>query len=133
MKKRLIIFSILLSLALSLLTVVHKHEHIHAATSCPNCGSTNITLNLEQMAMCTAPGSREYYCNDCYTQFSEIIDPLGHNWGTPVVRTPATCTSTGTSLRTCIRCSTSETITTPALGHNYTSTVTKAATCTEAR
>ena len=132
MKKRLIIFSILLSLALSLLTVVHKHEHIHAATSCPNCGSTNITLNLEQMAMCTAPGSREYYCNDCYTQFSEIIDPLGHNWGTPVVRTPATCTSTGTSLRTCIRCSTSETITTPALGHNYTSTVTKAATCTEA-
>lgn len=140
MKKRLLILSILFALVVSIFTIVHHHEHAHAAGPvCPYCGSTETTMYLENLLTCTAPGAQYYYCNNtsCNQQFNIVIPATGHNYGGDdniVVISPATCTTNGRGTKTCLNsvtCGSTINVTIPALGHNYTSTVTKATTCTE--
>ena len=129
--KRIISLVIALLIIVGSSTIVfNEHNHVHAATACPNCGSTNISVRMEQLPMCTTIGSREYYCADCYQSFVETLDALGHDYDTRIIR-QATCTESGLKELICIRGDDTHTETIPALGHSYTSTVTKNATCTE--
>ena len=96
-------------------------------TSPVKCEHANTTNVAAVAATCTQTGfSAGVYCNDCQTYISghEVVDALGHNWGSWVQTSAPTCTETGTEARTCSRCTASETQSIPANGHKYTEEVT---------
>ena len=54
-------------------------------------------------ANCTEAGSQERTCS-CGEKESQVINPLGHLWGNPVIVTTATETTDGSKTFTCQRC-----------------------------
>lgn len=139
MKKHLLVLSILFSLIISLCTVIHFHDHIHAAgPKCNNCGSTNTSYqSTVNLATCTGPGQDMYICNDCGYRIAVEVPATGHNYGGDdniVVISPATCTTSGRGTKTCINsvtCGSTIDVTIPALGHDWgAATVLSAPTCT---
>lgn len=100
------------------------------------CGH-NDTIILEHgiEPTCTASGMTDkIFCNTCQSviQKAETINPLGHDFGEPVIDIAPTCATAGTETTTCQREGCGETSTTPipAKGHTEVVNDAVAQTCT---
>lgn len=69
---------------------------------------------------CTTSGLKEYNCSRCGETYTEIIDPLRHNYELkPEKSREADCTQPGTEYYVCGRCGDVHLVRIPAKGHDW--------------
>lgn len=69
---------------------------------------------------CTTSGLKEYNCSRCGDTYTEIIDPLRHNYELkPEKSREADCTQPGTEYYVCGRCGDVHLVRIPAKGHDW--------------
>lgn len=108
--------------------------------TCSVCGKTETEVILPTghtfestviAPTCTESGYTLHTCKLCGQSYiTDVVEPLGHDWGDWTVTKAPTCTEEGVETRTCARCQEIETRAVAAKGHNYVETVV-APTCTE--
>ena len=82
---------------------------------------------------CTETGEKHTMCATCGYDIIAEIPPIDHNYGEPVVITPATCTESGVEAKTCVNCGNVISKAVSPIGHNYGDfAIVKKPTCAEA-
>lgn len=97
----------------------HKHTYTSEVTKEPTC---------------TEPGVKTFTCENGDDSYTEVIQPLGHNFSSEyTVDKEPTHTEAGSKSQHCSRCDAKQNVTSiPATGHKYNDgVVTKNPTCTE--
>ena len=97
----------------------HKHTYTSEVTKEPTC---------------TEPGVKTFTCENGDDSYTEVIQPLGHNFSSEyTVDKEPTHTEAGSKSQHCSRCDAKQNVTSiPATGHKYNDgVVTKKPTCTE--